>query len=280
MRRGAASLASSLVAAVRACRSIRRPRGPRTATSRRSGAGCSGSRAGEDVAHARPGARLRRGLVVVRADAVRHAGRLRRRDAPSSRSWRSRGRRARTARRFDVPPPPRRALRARGARSTPADVSTPSSGSLAPATALAGRRVLPRSRRRRRRSPPGRRRRRRARDAGSRLVVAFRLTGPDPLFLHKLAMPFAAVVDREAVEREGQQGFARRPAGTGPFVVDEWVYGQRAPARAQPALLPRGPAVSRRRRADHRRQRPARVVQVPARRARRDRHPVGRVQCA
>jgi ABC-type transport system substrate-binding protein len=57
--------------------------------------------------------------------------------------------------------------------------------------------------------------------------VEFVLTAPDPLFLHKLAMPFAAVVDREAVEREGETGFARRPAGTGPFVLAEWVAWQR-----------------------------------------------------
>ncbi len=57
-------------------------------------------------------------------------------------------------------------------------------------------------------------------------VIEFHLTAPDALFLHKLAMPFAAVVDREAVEREGPGGFARHPAGTGPFVVAEWVYGR------------------------------------------------------
>jgi len=57
--------------------------------------------------------------------------------------------------------------------------------------------------------------------------VEFALEAPDPLFLHKLAMPFAAVVDREAVEREGDVGFARRPAGTGPFVVAEWIAWQR-----------------------------------------------------
>lgn len=57
-------------------------------------------------------------------------------------------------------------------------------------------------------------------------TVEFTLRGVDPLFVHKLAMMFAAVVDREAVEREGE-GFARHPVGTGPFVLEEWVYGQR-----------------------------------------------------
>jgi len=57
--------------------------------------------------------------------------------------------------------------------------------------------------------------------------VEFALTSVDPLFLHKLTMPFAAVVDREAVERVGDEDFARHPAGTGAFVFAEWVYGQR-----------------------------------------------------
>ena len=56
--------------------------------------------------------------------------------------------------------------------------------------------------------------------------LAFDLVAPDPLFLHKLAMPFAAVVDRDTAEREGAQGFARHPMGTGPFVLAEWVYGR------------------------------------------------------
>jgi peptide/nickel transport system substrate-binding protein/oligopeptide transport system substrate-binding protein len=56
--------------------------------------------------------------------------------------------------------------------------------------------------------------------------VEFVLAAVDPLFLHKLAMPFAAVVDREAVERAGDLGFRRAPAGTGPFVLAEWVEGR------------------------------------------------------
>lgn len=57
--------------------------------------------------------------------------------------------------------------------------------------------------------------------------LEIQLSRRDPLFLHKLAMPFAAVVDREAVEREGDVGFSRRPVGTGPFMLDEWVAWQR-----------------------------------------------------
>jgi ABC-type transport system substrate-binding protein len=57
--------------------------------------------------------------------------------------------------------------------------------------------------------------------------VEFDLTAVDPLFLHKLTMPFAAVVDREAVERFGDDDFARHVVGTGAFVLESWVYGQR-----------------------------------------------------
>lgn len=57
-------------------------------------------------------------------------------------------------------------------------------------------------------------------------TVSLRLTAPDPLFLHKLTMPFAAVVDRETVERVGDKDFQRQPVGTGPFRLAEWQYGQ------------------------------------------------------
>ncbi|TMA38718.1 MAG: ABC transporter substrate-binding protein [Deltaproteobacteria bacterium] len=57
--------------------------------------------------------------------------------------------------------------------------------------------------------------------------VEFALAAVDPLFLHKLAMPFASVVDREAVERVGDLGFRRQPVGSGAFVLAEWVEGQR-----------------------------------------------------
>src|SRR5262249_60614939 len=45
--------------------------------------------------------------------------------------------------------------------------------------------------------------------------VEFALTTVDPLFLHKLTMPFAAVVDGEAVVRVGDKDSARHPAAPG-----------------------------------------------------------------
>ncbi len=57
-------------------------------------------------------------------------------------------------------------------------------------------------------------------------TIRFTLRAFDPLFLHKLAMPFAAAVPIEAVERWGED-FARHPVGSGPFQLQEWVSGQR-----------------------------------------------------
>jgi oligopeptide transport system substrate-binding protein len=58
------------------------------------------------------------------------------------------------------------------------------------------------------------------------LTVSFRLTAPDPLFLHKLAMPFAAAVPREVVRGWGED-FSRHVVGSGPFKLREWIGGQR-----------------------------------------------------
>ncbi len=59
-----------------------------------------------------------------------------------------------------------------------------------------------------------------------RTTIRFRLAAVDPLFLHKLAMPFAAAVPAEEVERAGED-FGRRPVGSGPFILHEWRAGQR-----------------------------------------------------
>jgi len=57
-------------------------------------------------------------------------------------------------------------------------------------------------------------------------TLEIRLRDFDPLFLHKLAMPFAAAVPAEEVARWGDD-FARHPVGSGPFVLQEWSSGQR-----------------------------------------------------
>ena len=79
-------------------------------------------------------------------------------------------------------------------------------------------------------------------------TIRFTLRDFDPLFLHKLAMPFAAAVPVEEVERWGED-FARHPVGSGPFQLEEWVSGQRIVLIRNPhyfiAGLPRLPGVQR-----------------------------------
>jgi ABC-type transport system substrate-binding protein len=57
-------------------------------------------------------------------------------------------------------------------------------------------------------------------------TLRFTLRDFDPLFLHKLAMPFAAAVPAEEVARWSED-FARHPVGSGPFMLREWISGQR-----------------------------------------------------
>jgi oligopeptide transport system substrate-binding protein len=57
-------------------------------------------------------------------------------------------------------------------------------------------------------------------------TIVFHLTTPDPIFLAKLAMPFAAAVPRETVARYGRE-FSRHAVGSGPFMLKEWKSGQR-----------------------------------------------------
>ncbi len=95
-------------------------------------------------------------------------------------------------------------------------------------------------------------------------------SAPDPLFLHKLALMFAAVVPASLARRLGDD-FTNAPIGSGPFVLREWRRGERIVLGAQPALSPARPAVPRRRRRADRRQRPAHLADVRERRARRRR---------
>lgn len=63
-------------------------------------------------------------------------------------------------------------------------------------------------------------------DTLDRWTITFHLTKPDPIFLAKLAMPFAAAVPREIVARYGRE-FSRHAVGSGPFMLKEWQSGQR-----------------------------------------------------
>ena len=57
-------------------------------------------------------------------------------------------------------------------------------------------------------------------------TITFHLSGSDPIFPHKLAMPFAAAVPREAAAKWGDD-FSRHVVGSGPFMLKEWIGGQR-----------------------------------------------------
>ncbi len=57
-------------------------------------------------------------------------------------------------------------------------------------------------------------------------TVQFTLTAPDVTFLNKMALNFAFIVPKEEVEKAGEN-FGHAPVGTGPFILKEWVSGQR-----------------------------------------------------
>jgi ABC-type transport system substrate-binding protein len=63
-------------------------------------------------------------------------------------------------------------------------------------------------------------------DAPDEWTIVFHLTAPDPIFVQKLAMPFAAAVPREVVGRWGED-FSRHVIGSGPFKLSQWIGGQR-----------------------------------------------------
>jgi ABC-type transport system substrate-binding protein len=59
-----------------------------------------------------------------------------------------------------------------------------------------------------------------------RYSVRFTLTQPDTTFLNVMAMNFAYIVPKEVVAKEGA-GFGHAPVGTGPFILKQWVAGQK-----------------------------------------------------
>jgi len=57
-------------------------------------------------------------------------------------------------------------------------------------------------------------------------TVIFTLSRPDATFLHVLAINFASVVPKEAVEAAAGD-FGKKPVGSGTFMLKEWTVGQR-----------------------------------------------------
>ena len=62
--------------------------------------------------------------------------------------------------------------------------------------------------------------------AVDRYTLRIRLARPDPTFIYLLANPDLSIVPREAVEADGDE-FARRPTGSGPYVVREFKLATR-----------------------------------------------------
>jgi ABC-type transport system substrate-binding protein len=58
------------------------------------------------------------------------------------------------------------------------------------------------------------------------MTIQFDLTRPDATFLHVMAINFAHVVPKEAVEEHGAD-FGHNPVGSGAFKLREWTLGQR-----------------------------------------------------
>ncbi|KAA0700847.1 ABC transporter substrate-binding protein [Neorhizobium sp. P12A] len=57
-------------------------------------------------------------------------------------------------------------------------------------------------------------------------TVEFTLTQPDATFLNDLALNFASIVPKEAVDAAGGD-FGKKPVGSGAFILKEWTVGQR-----------------------------------------------------
>jgi ABC-type transport system substrate-binding protein len=57
-------------------------------------------------------------------------------------------------------------------------------------------------------------------------TVKITLSRPDATFLHVMALNFASVVPKEAVDEAGAD-FGKKPVGTGAFKLGEWTLGQR-----------------------------------------------------
>ncbi|RWR26197.1 ABC transporter substrate-binding protein [Sinirhodobacter populi] len=58
------------------------------------------------------------------------------------------------------------------------------------------------------------------------LTVEIKLSRPDATFLHVMALNFASVVPKEAVDEYGAD-FGKHPVGTGAYSLAEWTIGQR-----------------------------------------------------
>jgi peptide/nickel transport system substrate-binding protein len=70
-------------------------------------------------------------------------------------------------------------------------------------------------------------------------TIIFHLSGPDPIFIHKLTMPFAAAVPREEAEKWGED-FSHHVVGSGAFKLSQWIAGQRLVLTRNPYYFAQG----------------------------------------
>jgi ABC-type transport system substrate-binding protein len=67
-------------------------------------------------------------------------------------------------------------------------------------------------------------------------TVIFKLSRPDATFLHVLAINFASVVPKEAVEAAAAD-FGKKPVGSGTFTLKEWIIGQKLTFEKNPSYF-------------------------------------------
>lgn len=60
----------------------------------------------------------------------------------------------------------------------------------------------------------------------NKYTIRFVLSRPDVTFLNEMAMNFAYIVPKEVVQKEGA-AFGHKPVGTGPFLLKQWILGQK-----------------------------------------------------
>jgi oligopeptide transport system substrate-binding protein len=70
-------------------------------------------------------------------------------------------------------------------------------------------------------------------------TIIFHLDSPDPIFVQKLAMPFASAIPKEVAERWGDD-FSRHVVGSGAFMLKQWIGSQRLVLVRNPYYFQKG----------------------------------------
>jgi len=65
-------------------------------------------------------------------------------------------------------------------------------------------------------------------------TVVVTLSAPSAPFLSTMAMPGASIVSKAAMESMGEEAFAEKPVGSGAFMVDSWLRGDRVILKKNP----------------------------------------------